>query len=79
MHGHRHTVIACVSVDGGNSWPLHRRKVLVHDMSRNTDYPAVLHLGEEVWIALRVSDHPMVIQGRISTALMRVPRQWFYT
>ena len=77
MQGHRHTVIACVSEDGGRSWPHARRKILVHDSMRNTDYPAVHYRDGEAWIALRQSDHPNVIQGRMSTMLMRVPLNWF--
>jgi hypothetical protein len=79
MNGHRHTLMACVSTDGGRSWPHSRRKILVHDPSCNTDYPAVLHRGDEVWIAVRQSDHPTVIQGRMSTCLMRVPTRWLYS
>ncbi len=76
MNGHRHTMLACVSTDGGRSWPHARRKVLVHDPSRNTDYPAVFVHGSEIWIAPRQSDHPQVIKGRMSTCLMRVPLTW---
>jgi hypothetical protein len=76
MQGHRHTILACVSDDGGKSWPHMRRKILVHDISRNTDYPAVFHREGEAWIAFRQSDDPHVIKGRMSTALMRVPLNW---
>lgn len=79
MNGHRHTVLACVSTDGGRSWPHANRKILVHDSSRNTDYPAVFFHGDEAWIALRQSDHAEVIKGRMSTGLMRVPLSWFYS
>jgi len=77
MNGHRHTLLACISTDGGHSWPHDRRKVLVHDTTRNTDYPAVLFHAGEAWIALRQSDHSGVIQGRMSTVLMRLPLSWF--
>ncbi|MBL9202275.1 MAG: exo-alpha-sialidase [Opitutaceae bacterium] len=76
MGGHRRTLVACVSTDGGRSWPVARRKILVSDPARNSDYPAVLHCGGEAWIAFRQSDHPTVIQGRMSTRLMRVPHAW---
>lgn len=78
MNGHRHTLVACVSTDGGRSWPHARRKVLVRDRARNTDYPAVHFRENEVWITVRLSDHPEVIKGRMSTCLMRVPLSWFY-
>jgi len=77
MNGHRHTVLAGMSSDGGRSWPHARRRVLVHDPARNTDYPAVFFHGAEAWILLRQSDHPEVIKGRMSTVLMRVPLAWF--
>jgi hypothetical protein len=76
MNGHRHTLLAGISTDGGRSWPHARRKVLVDDPSRNTDYPAVLFRQGEAWIALRQSDHPEVIKGHMSTGLMRVPLAW---
>lgn len=79
MNGHRHTLLACVSSDGGRSWPHARRRVLVHDPARNTDYPAVFFHGRDAWIALRQSDDPIVIKGRMSTGLMRVPLAWFYS
>jgi sialidase-1 len=77
MNGNRHTLLACVSTDGGRSWPHARRKVLVDDPTRNTDYPAVFYRDDEVWIVARQSDQPAVIQGRMSTCLMRVPLGWF--
>lgn len=77
MNGHRHTLLAAVSSDGGRSWPLARRKTLIHNSSRNTDYPAVFYQQQEAWIIFRQSDHPEVIKGRMSTLLMRVPLSWF--
>lgn len=76
MNGHRHTLTACISDDGGRSWPHESRKTLVDDPARNTDYPAVLFVRDEAWIFLRQSDHPEVIKGRMSTLLMRVPLDW---
>jgi sialidase-1 len=76
MNGDRHTLLACVSTDGGRSWPHARRKVLIHDPSRNTDYPAVFYHRDKAWIAARQSDQPRVIQGRMSTVLLRVPLDW---
>jgi hypothetical protein len=76
MNGHRHTMLACVSSDGGRSWPHARRKILVHDPARNTDYPAVFYHGYEAWIVARQSDHAEVIKGRMSSVLLRVPLTW---
>ena len=78
MSGHRHTLTGRRQ---------HRRRPFVsagparssvHDEARNTDYPAVLlRKATKAWIALRQSDHPLVIQGDMSTLLMRVPLAWF--
>jgi hypothetical protein len=76
MMGKRNTVMTCVSDDGGRSWPLARRKVLVHDPRCSTDYPAVLYRGDEVWIMLRASSGPGVLQGQTGTSLMRIPLAW---
>jgi hypothetical protein len=77
LWGERHTIMACVSTDGGASWPHARRKVLAYDADRSVDYPSVLYRGGEAWITLRVSTGKGVLQGRTSTCLMRVPLTWF--
>jgi hypothetical protein len=77
LSGDRNTISACVSSDGGASWPHARRKVLAHDPGRSIDYPSVLYRGNEAWITLRVSTGKGVLQGRTSTELMRVPLAWF--
>lgn len=76
MMGKRNTIAVCVSTDGGRSWPPARRKILIHDPTKSTDYPSVLFHGEEVWITLRVSGGPGVLQGLTGTALVRVPLKW---
>jgi sialidase-1 len=78
MNGHRHSLVACISTDGGRSWPAERRKVLVEDSSRNTDYPAVFYRDAEAWIVARQSDRAEVIQGRMSSVLLRVPLNRLY-
>ena len=77
LMGNRNTIIACVSEDGGRTWPHAKRKVLIHDSSRSIDYPSVLYYKDEVWITLRVSSGPGVLQGKTGTGLMRVPLKWF--
>jgi len=77
LAGERHTITACVSSDGGATWPHARRKILVHDPERSVDYPSVLYRGKEVWITLRTSTGKGVLQGQTSTQLMRVPLTWF--
>ena len=76
LMGRRHTIAVCVSDDGGRSWPLARRKVLVHDPGKSTDYPSVLYHRDEVWITLRTSSGAGVLEGLTGTALVRVPLQW---
>lgn len=77
LSGERHTIMACVSRDGGESWPHAARKVLAHDPEHSVDYPSVLYRGQEAWITLRTSTGKGVLQGRTSTQLMRVPLTWF--
>ena len=79
LSGERHTIMACVSSDGGRSWPHLRRKVLAHDPGQSVDYPSVLYKGNEAWITLRCSTGKGVLAGITSTALMRVPLAWFRT
>lgn len=76
MMGRRNTIAVCVSDDGGRSWPLARRKILIHDPGKSTDYPSVLYHRDEVWITLRVSSGSGVLQGLTGTALVRVPLKW---
>lgn len=76
MMGRRNTIAICVSEDGGRSWPLARRKILIHDPGKSTDYPSVLYHRDEVWITLRVSSGAGVLQGLTGTALVRVPLGW---
>jgi len=79
LMGERHTVTACVSTDGGASWPHARRKILACDPNRSVDYPSVLYRGNEAWVTLRISTGKGVLQGLTSTCLMRVPLEWFRT
>jgi len=78
LMGRRNTVMACVSDDGGRTWPHARRKILVHDTRASTDYPSVLYREGEIWLTLRVSSGPGILQGQTGTALMRVPLGWFF-
>lgn len=76
MMGRRNTIAICVSDDGGRSWPHARRKILLHDPTKSSDYPSVTFRGDEIWITLRVSSGSGVLQGLTGTALMRVPLKW---
>lgn len=76
--GQRHIIMACVSRDGGRSWPLAARKVLLRDPRRSIDYPSILYRAGEAWITLRVSSGSGILEGRTGVGLMRVPISWFY-
>jgi len=76
--GERHTIAACVSRDGGRSWPHASRRILFHTPNNSLDYPSVLHHKGEVWMTLRQSTGKGVLEGRTSTVLARVPLPWFY-
>lgn len=76
MMGKRNTIMACVSDDGGLTWPHAKRKIIVHDITKSTDYPSVLFRDKEVWITLRVSSGAGVLQGLTGTSLVRVPLAW---
>jgi len=65
-----------VSDDGGLTWPHAKRKIIVHDVTKSTDYPSVLFRDKEIWITLRVSSGAGVLQGLTGTALVRVPLAW---
>jgi hypothetical protein len=78
LMGRRNTIALCVSDDDGRSWPLARRKILLHDAAKSSDYPSVLYHGGEIWITLRVSSGSGVLQGLTGTALMRVPLKWIH-
>ena len=79
MMGKRNTIMACVSDDGGRTWPHARRKIIIHDPTKSTDYPSVLYHGNEVWITLRISSGAGVLQGLTGTGLVRVPLAWLET
>jgi hypothetical protein len=77
MMGKRNTIMACVSDDGGLTWPHAKRKIILHDPTKSTDYPSVMYRGNEVWITLRISSGAGVLQGLTGTGLVRVPLAWF--
>jgi BNR/Asp-box repeat. len=77
LMGKRNTIMACVSEDGGRTWPHSKRKILLHDPTASSDYPSVLYHNNEVWITLRVSSGARILQGQTGTSLMRVPLDWF--
>jgi sialidase-1 len=76
--GLRHTISACVSKDGGRSWPHDRRRIVVHDTAQSNDYPFVMYKGDEAWIIMRYSEGSGILSKAVLSILMRVPITWFY-
>ena len=64
------------SDDNGRTWPHAKRKIILHDPAKSTDYPSVMYRGNEVWITLRISSGAGVLQGLTGTGLVRVPLAW---
>jgi hypothetical protein len=79
LSGSRHSIMCCISTDGGKSWPYHRRKILVEDTNHSVDYPAVLYLNKEVWLTLRKSNTTEISGGLTSSGLMKIPIDWLYS
>ncbi len=77
MHGKRNIISACVSDDGGNTWLHKNRKILVHDLNHAIDYPTVFYTDDEIWLLLRFSSTPRILEGYTSTGLMRIPLHFF--
>lgn len=78
LGGKRKTLMACVSRDGGRSWPHAMRKVIaVADDTCQFDYPAVLYYDDTVWLSFRQHlDRP---DGHhIRSGLMQIPLRWLY-
>ena len=79
LSGRRHSIMCCVSTDGGRTWPYHRRKLLVEDKKHSVDYPAVLYMDNEVWLTLRRSSTAEISGGLTSSGLMKIPLEWLYS
>lgn len=78
LSGVRNTIMACISTDGGKTWPHQRRKMLVYEPNCSVDYPAVLYRDDEVWVTLRRSSNTEISGGCTSSGLMQVPLLWLY-
>lgn len=78
LSGKRHTIMACISKDGGKTWNHNDRKVLVHHPECSVDYPAVMYKGKDVWITFRQSSTNEISGGKTSSNLMIVPLSWLY-
>ena len=90
LAGKRQLLATAISTDGGDSWPLPRRKVLENDPAHSASYPTCTFLtnarGEvdEAFITYRWGGHitgkydPEDPTGWISSKAVRLPISWFY-
>lgn len=77
LGGKRRTLMACVSRDGGRSWPHAMRRRLAHTDTDQFDYPAVLYRDGDVWVSFR--QHLARPDGNhIQSGLMKLPLRWLY-
>ena len=76
--GLRHEISAAISKDGGKSWPIEYRKVLINDPDQSNDYAMVKYIDDEAWIVFRSNPGKVMLQRSVSTKLMKVPISWFY-
>ena len=75
LGGTRRPLAVAVSSDGGDSWPLSRRKVLEDDPAATYAYPSCLFLEDEALITYFVTpgDSP---GNRRSLKVVRLPLEW---
>ncbi len=90
LAGKRQLIAAAISTDGGDSWPLARRKVLENDPAHSASYPSCTFLTgkdgavDEAFITYRWGGHitgtydPEDPAGWISSKAVRIPISWFY-
>lgn len=89
LAGVRHKLACAISTDGGNSWPLSRRKILENDPELSASYPTCTFLGSgadaEAFITYRWGGHitrrhdPEDPAGWIGSKAARIPLSWFYS
>jgi sialidase-1 len=77
LGGVRRPLACAVSGDGGDSWPLARRKILEDDPAATYAYPSCLFLDDEALITYHVtpSNDP---GGQRSLKLLRLPLAWLH-
>ena len=90
LAGKRQLVATAISTDGGDSWPLERRKVLENDPAHSASYPTCTFLtgkdgkSDEAFVTYRWGGHitgkydPEDPNGWISSKAVRLPISWFY-
>jgi hypothetical protein len=55
MSGIRRPLACAISVDGGESWPLSRRRIIEDNPMFTYAYPSCTFVGDEAWITYYVS------------------------
>lgn len=84
LAGTRQRLACAVSTDGGDSWPLQRRRVLENSPAHSASYPTCTFIGDEAFITYRWGGHitgqysPEDPRGWISSKAVRIPIPWFY-
>ena len=84
LAGKRQRLACAVSTDGGDSWPLSRRKVLEDDPAHSASYPTCTFDDGDAFITYRWGGHitgaydPEDPSGWISSKAVRLPLSWLY-
>jgi sialidase-1 len=84
LAGKRQRLACAVSTDGGDSWPLSRRKVLEDDPAHSASYPTCTFGDGDAFITYRWGGHitgaydPEDPSGWISSKAVRLPLSWLY-
>ncbi len=76
LAGTRRPLAIATSTDGGDSWPLARRKILEDDPAYTYAYPSALMLADEALVTYFVTDPNNPIGINRSLAVMHVPYAW---
>jgi hypothetical protein len=74
MAGVRRPLACAVSTDGGDSWPLHHRRIIEDDPDYTYAYPSCAFINDEAWITYYVSSTRDPFGAR-SLKLTRLPIQ----
>ncbi len=81
LGGQRRPLAVAISSDGGDSWPLARRKILEADPSLTYAYPSCLFLGDVALVTYHVTPEQTGNTSSPHTRslrVMRLPLAWLY-
>jgi hypothetical protein len=81
LAGVRRPLACAISADGGDSWPLERRKILEVDPAHTYAYPSCLFLDGEALVTYHVTpagEEGTPFAHQRSLRLVRVPLEWLY-